>query len=219
MLLLSRWWGQLQAKASNPDTAPLLEDESAALHTSQYNFVSSTEHHSRHHPPSYPNDAQGEVGLIEQQGSEEYPGSDSSKASSRNRGVLPGLFQRRRPLPAPLMSLHGQSHPSRMMTLMQMPQTQHVTVDCYQMLSSDGVAHVINSFASMRAIFGVSHAANCRGNCKHYSADELIAITKKLLPCFSLDSTSMSSRRQAAFRNYSAYRCSMAVPLHVTAIL
>lgn len=105
MLLLVRWWGRLQAKASNPDTAPLLEDDSTALHSSQHSYVSSQDHHSRHQAAPYSSDAQGEAGLIEQQGSEGYQGSDTS---SSNRGVLPRLSKRRRLPAATLISLHGQ---------------------------------------------------------------------------------------------------------------
>lgn len=104
LVLLVRWWGQLQAKANGPDTAALLEDESAAVHSTQHSFVSSHQHHSRH---PFSSDAHGEAGLIEQQGNEGYQGSDTS---SSNRGVLPGLSKRRRLPPATLISLHGQCH-------------------------------------------------------------------------------------------------------------
>lgn len=109
MVLLVRWWGQLQAKANGPDTAPLLEDESAAVHATQHSFVSSHEHHSRH---TYSSDAHGEAGLIEQQGSGGYEGYQyqGSDTSSSTRGVLPGLSKRRRLPPATLISLHGQCH-------------------------------------------------------------------------------------------------------------
>ena len=111
MVLLLRWWGQLQAKASGPDTAPLLEDETTAVHSSQHSFVSSHEHHSRHHPALYGSDAHGEAGLIEQQGikgQQGYQGYEGSDTSSSNRGVLPGLSNRRRPPTSTLISLHGQ---------------------------------------------------------------------------------------------------------------
>lgn len=107
MVLLVRWWGQLQAKANGPDTAPLLEDESTAVHSTQHSFVSSHRHHSRH---PYSSDAHGEAGLIEQQGSGVYEGYQGSDTSSSNRGVLPGLSKRRRLPPATLISLHGQCH-------------------------------------------------------------------------------------------------------------
>ena len=102
MALLVRWWGQLQAKASSPETGPLLEDECTAVHSSQHSFVSRQQHHSRHH------DAQVEAGLIEQQGSGGYGGYQGSDTSSCNRGVLPGLSKRRRLPTATLLSLHGQ---------------------------------------------------------------------------------------------------------------
>lgn len=102
MALLVRWWGQLQAKASSPETGPLLEDECTAVHSSQHSFVSRQQHHSRHH------DAQVEAGLIEQQGSGGYGGYQGSDTSSSNRGVLPGLSKRRRLPTATLLSLHGQ---------------------------------------------------------------------------------------------------------------
>lgn len=108
MVLLVRWWGQLQAKASSADTAPLLEDETTAVYSSQRSFVSSHEHPSRRHPALYNSDAQGQAGLIEQQGRWEYEGSDTS---SSNRGLLPSLSQRRRLPTASLISLHGQCRP------------------------------------------------------------------------------------------------------------
>ena len=111
MVLLVRWWGQLQAKASGPNTAPLLEDESTAVHFSQHSFVSSHEHRSRHHPALYGSDAQGEAGLIEQHGSgghQGYEGYEGSDTPSSNRGVLPGLSKRRRLPTSTLISLHGQ---------------------------------------------------------------------------------------------------------------
>ena len=108
MVLLVRWWGQLQAKASNPGTAPLLEDESRAMHSAQHSFANRLHHHSRHHPALHANDAQGEAGLIEQQGSGASGGCEGSDTSSSNRGVLPGLSKRRRPPTATLISLHGQ---------------------------------------------------------------------------------------------------------------
>lgn len=104
MVLLVRWWGQLQTKATSPNTAPLLEDESTAVHSSQRSFVSLHEHPSRRHPALYGSDAQGQAGLIEQQGSGGYQDSDTS---SSNRGLLPSLSKRRRLPTATLISLHG----------------------------------------------------------------------------------------------------------------
>ena len=106
MLLLFRWWAQLQAKASNSGSAPLLEDEPGPLHSSQYSSLSLADHHSRHHPASHLCHP-GEGGLIEQQGS---GGSDTSRGSSSNRGVLPGLFKRRHFPAIPSLSLPGQCH-------------------------------------------------------------------------------------------------------------
>jgi len=101
LLLLFRWWTQLQAKASNPESTALLEDSPDPLHSLQYSFVSATEHHSRHRPVSHYSDALEEEGLIEQQDSG-LNGSESSRgSSSSSRGVLPGLSKRRR-LPTPI---------------------------------------------------------------------------------------------------------------------
>ncbi len=94
MLLLFKWWTQLQSKASNSETVTLLEDTTDPLHSSQYSFVSATEHHSRHHSLSGHN-APDEEGLIEQRSSG-LDGSETSLGSSSSRGVLPGLSKRRR---------------------------------------------------------------------------------------------------------------------------
>ena len=181
MLLLSRWWSQLQAKASNPDSAPLLQDDSPAVHTSQYSFVSSSQHHSRHHPPSFPNDAQGEEGLIEQHGSEGYQGSDSSKASSCNRGVLPGLFQRRRPLPAPLMSLHGQPHAApndaldaNAAELVTLPSlAAKCSVEVVPCMSAIAFQECMLSLVSVMLLGNYTQVN--KGDCAHNSTSDLVA--------------------------------------------
>lgn len=107
LLLLVRWWGQLQAKADSPESSPLLEDESVVLHSSQHSLDPPGEHHSRYHAAPHSSD-QAEAGLIEQQGTGGYEGSDTSRASSCNRGVLPGLSKRRRLPTTTPTSLHGQ---------------------------------------------------------------------------------------------------------------
>ena len=108
LLLLSKWWGQLQAKATNPDSVALLEDAADPLHSSQYSFVSATEHHSRHHPSPSRSAVQDE-GLIEQR-SGGLEGSECSSGSSSNRGVLPGLSKRRRVPPTAMLPLLGQCY-------------------------------------------------------------------------------------------------------------
>ncbi|KAL0033491.1 hypothetical protein WJX77_011956 [Trebouxia sp. C0004] len=95
MLLLFKWWTQLQSKASNSETVTLLEDTSDPLHSSQYSFVSATEHHSRHHSALSSYNGLDEEGLIEQRNSG-LAGSETSPGSSSSRGVLPGLSKRRR---------------------------------------------------------------------------------------------------------------------------
>lgn len=87
LLLLVRWWGQLQAKADSPESSPLLEDESVVLHSSQHSLDPPGEHHSRYHAAPHSSD-QAEAGLIEQQGTGGYEGSDTSRASSCNRDEL-----------------------------------------------------------------------------------------------------------------------------------
>ncbi|KAL3142880.1 hypothetical protein ABBQ38_003169 [Trebouxia sp. C0009 RCD-2024] len=107
LLLLVRWWGQLQAKADSPESSPLLEDESVVLHSSQHSLDPPGEHHSRYHAAPHSSD-QAEAGLIEQQGTGGYEGSDTSRASSCNRGVLPGLSKRRRLPTTTPTSLHDE---------------------------------------------------------------------------------------------------------------
>ena len=107
MLLLFKWWTQLQSKASNSETVTLLEDTTDPSHSSQYSFVSATEHHSRHHSPLLGHNALDEEGLIEQRSSG-LDGSETSLGSSSSRGVLPGLSKRRRLPTSAVTPLLGQ---------------------------------------------------------------------------------------------------------------
>lgn len=107
MLLLFKWWTQLQSKASDLETVTLLENTTDPSHSSQYSFVSATEHHSRHHSPLLGHNALDEQGLIEQRSSG-LDGSEISLGSSSSRGVLPGLSKRRRLPTSAVTPLLGQ---------------------------------------------------------------------------------------------------------------
>lgn len=110
LLLLYKWWSQLQGKASSHDSESLLEDDADSQPSSQYGFVSATEHHSRHHPTAHGHHAAGGAGLLEQQdsGLEGSDRSQGSRGSTSSRGVLPGLSQRRRPPSSAITPLLGQ---------------------------------------------------------------------------------------------------------------
>lgn len=105
MLLLFKWWTQLQSKASNSET--LIEDTTDPSHSSQYSFVSATEHHSRHHSTLLGHNALDEERLLEQSSSG-LDGSETSLGSSGSRGVLPGLSKRRRLPTSAVIPLLGQ---------------------------------------------------------------------------------------------------------------
>ncbi|DBB16535.1 TPA: hypothetical protein ACH3X3_014799 [Trebouxia sp. C0006] len=87
ILLLFKWWTQLQSKASNSETVTLLEDTTNPSHSSQYSFVSATEHHSRHQSPLLGHNALDEEGLIEQRSSG-LDGSETSLGSSSSRDEM-----------------------------------------------------------------------------------------------------------------------------------
>ncbi|DBA76841.1 TPA: hypothetical protein ACH3X2_008856 [Trebouxia sp. C0005] len=85
MLLLFKWWTQLQSKASNSET--LIEDTTDPSHSSQYSFVSATEHHSRHHSTLLGHNALDEERLLEQSSSG-LDGSETSLGSSGSRDEM-----------------------------------------------------------------------------------------------------------------------------------